>query len=243
MNTQQINIKRLKDLIEKDSTYLVKAIEKKEMPLFTFKGKGINCNIIGVRQYDGDKPTKAGYFDDLLINLYETSKGVWNVECIHATTDAGKYYMLNPLKKAGTIIICEGYHQGAFSLCGKGYASQNEYGIKGHGSDRRQALRLMRPIWTIRDNSRDLLLDYLSVIDVKRDELINKGILAKRKSNTNIHGTKGYMDWLSVNTKASAGCQVAPRKVFEEWLETIKVSEKTFGNSFSYKLIRSTDII
>ena len=82
-----------------------------------------------------------------------------------------------------------------------------------------------------RDNDKDVILDMDSA-------KIEKGMFG-----INIHRSNPFSESLKVD-KFSAGCQVFKRvKDFNEFMEICQKSKALWGNSFSYTLIKESDLL
>jgi hypothetical protein len=71
-------------------------LQKKNYKFFT---NGIyNLNIVGIRSLD----RKADVFDDWLSCIYKDESNTWRCQRWKITTDAGTYWMRNPMNEKGT---------------------------------------------------------------------------------------------------------------------------------------------
>ena len=77
-----------------------------------FRRGAYNLNIIGVRT----PSREANKFDDILHCVFKDEFGCWIDLCFQITTDAGTYWLENPMKVTGTAILCEGQYRGVYKL-------------------------------------------------------------------------------------------------------------------------------
>lgn len=175
-----------------------------------FDNGDYNLNIIGIRS----GARQAGLFDDVLCCAYR-EKGVKKVKRYEATTDAGTYWLQNPMNKKGTAMMVPGQYKKAYKI-GKhtGYL----------------ALVQSKPIKVYRDNNRDIILDVDSAT-------IEEGMFA-----VNIHRASAITK-SKLNTNWSAGCQVVSSPDdFKELMGLARKSEALYGNDFTYTLIEENNI-
>lgn len=189
---------------------LIKGIHRKGYDLFEDDSKPFNLNIIGVRSLDMT-PDK---FNDTISIMWRWN-GSWNIFTAPATTDAGLYYLKNPIAVDGTFILAEGQHKGMWK---KGFH-------KGY-----PALQQDKPVKGYRDGNRD------ECYDLHPDNLVSgmfgiNGHRAKDEGHSNI-----------VN-KWSAGCQVWQWDDDHEIvMELVTRSIPYWGNSFTYTLLNEADV-
>jgi hypothetical protein len=152
-------------------------------------------------------------FDDWLTISYKEN-GVWKFFCWSATTDPGKAPMILGNNGTGTARVVPGQYPGSHHI----RKHQGKYDAlcqKGH-------LRLYR------DANKDLIYDETKITDSYNDGI-------------NIH--KAGQDSAIVE-HWSHGCQVFKRvKDFDEFMKICNKSATLHGNSFTYTLIESKDII
>lgn len=197
---------------------LLKAIEAKGYIIFT-KGD-YNLNIIGIRS----KNSKSDEFDDMIYVFYKY-QNQWFIESFPCTTDPGKHWLLNPLNKNGTIIMVPGQYRGAYEIGMHGRSGKYPY----------TALEQIKPIDYVRDNNKDIKLDF----DLYSDSSNIFSDIAK----TNIHRASSWKLLLGIG-KYSAGCQVIqdPKK-FDRFMELCELQKAHGnGNSFTYTLLEERDI-
>lgn len=189
---------------------LIRAVLRKKGYYF-FEIGSFNLNIIGVRSNE----RKAGAFDDFICCIYKNDKGEW--ECLYwkATTDAGTYWLQNPMNHKGTALLVPNQYKGCFKI--------------GLHKGQYEALVQHKEVMVYRDNNRDKVIDFDSVT-------IDKGMFG-----INIHQSNPRMT-SSVNDKWSAGCQVfASPSDFKQFMQLVKLSSIHFGNIFTYTLLTQQD--
>ena len=198
MNTQLLEIE------------IIKSVLKKKGYAFFDKGN-FNLNIIGIRS----NKKEAGSFDDFICCIYKDASGQWNCKNWRATTDAGTYWLSNPMRQSGTALLVPNQYKGAFKI--------------GYFKGRYKALVQDKPLPVYRDNNRDKILDF----DPKT---IQTGMwaLALHKSNPILAST--------LNDKWSAGCQVfAVASDFNEFVSLFEKSAEIYGDTFTYTLLEEKD--
>lgn len=165
---------------------------------YTFYTEEKHINLFGIRD-----PSNVDIFNDCIGIAYSDS-GSFICRTFTATTDPGKYYLLNPMTKKGTAILKEGYHKNAFM-----------FGLhKGQYKALIQASEL--PVY--RDNTKDLVLN----MDDKTVEKGWFGINLHRGNLYNIIDTVG---------KNGAGCQVVK---YPNSLQIILDLCRMSGNRYNY---------
>ena len=176
--------------------------------VFFDNDKAYNLNIIGLR----NKEQHPNEFDDLLILVYKDLGKRWNVRMYPITTDAGIYWLKNPMNYKGTASLKEGQYSSTWKI--------------GKHKGKYDALVQCKQVQVYRDNDKDKIFDY-------EDAVIYTGYFG-----INIHRSHPRTEKVKVNTY-SAGCQVfANPDDFKDFMRIIKVSAQRFGNSFTYTLIR-----
>ena len=178
-----------------------------------FEEGDYNLNIIGVRS-----PNKtANKFDDWLCVCYKV-KSAWITRVYEITTDAGTYWLRNPLQESGTALLVPNQYRGVYSIdkhLGKYDALCQRNG----------------KVKTYRDNNKDVILDFDS-------STITEGYYG-----INIHRSNPYHESLSVD-KWSAGCQVfASPDDFKSFMDICYKSRDIWGNRFTYTLLVEEDFI
>jgi hypothetical protein len=182
-----------------------------------FTGGDFDVNIIGVRNSETNgKVTNA--FDDCVTISYKED-GKWKFHCYQATTDPGSHWEQNLLNEKGVAILKPGQYRGSHKL----RLHQGKYLALGQKS----------PVKVYRDNNRDGKYDLL-------EENVDEGIFG-----INIHRATGRKGGKSIRVdKWSAGCQViADNDDWHQFLDICQTAREIWGNSFTYTLLESKDII
>ena len=176
-----------------------------------FTNGDYNLNIIGVRS-----PNRtANKFDDWLCLCYKVNS-VWITRIYKITTDAGTYWLKNPMDKRGTAILVPNQYRGVYSIdkhLGKYDALCQRNG----------------KVKTYRDNDKDIILEM-------DDDTITEGFYG-----INIHRSNPYKESVVVE-KFSAGCQVfANPNDFKQFMDICYKSRDIWGNKFTYTLLLEED--
>jgi hypothetical protein len=141
----------------------------------------------------------------------------WYFHQCGCTTDPGKYYTENLLNPDGVAILVPGQYRSTYSIG----LHQGKY----------EALKQMKPVQVYRDNNKD------NFYDMQPDD-IHEGIFGINIHRASATGTSTQID------KWSAGCQViANYEDFNKLMLLAKQAEAIWGNSFTYTLIESKDIV
>ena len=182
-----------------------------------FTGGDFDVNIIGVRNTE-TKGRVTNAFDDCVTISYKED-GEWKFHCYKATTDPGSHWEKNLLNKKGVAILKPGQYRGSHKL----RLHQGKY----------LALGQQKPDKVYRDNNRDGKYDLL-------EESIDEGLFG-----INIHRATGRAGGTSIRVdKWSAGCQViADNDDWHQFLDICQTAREIWGNSFSYTLLESKDIV
>tara|TARA_Y100001937_G_scaffold127043_1_gene197977 strand:- start:4638 stop:5282 length:645 start_codon:yes stop_codon:yes gene_type:complete len=182
-----------------------------------FENGNYNLNIVGVRNESGD----ASKFDDFL-NVFYKVNGNWVCDIYPATTEPGTSILKNPIKSVR--------HKGTAILVPDQYRSTYKIGL--HNGKRKYTALIQRgaKVRVVRDNNRDAVPDYHAP-----EEEGWFGI--------NIH--RQFGSDARINTGGvSAGCQVfQSSRDFYEFMETCEKAADKWGNSFTYTLIKESDLI
>lgn len=180
-----------------------------------FENGDYNLNIVGIRNSDTfDEVTNK--FDDLLTVSYKVDN-VWNFHQWDCTTDPGKYYTENLLNPDGVAILVPGQYRGSHTIG----LHQGKY----------SALKQQKPLKVYRDNNKDNCYDM-------NPENIQEGIYGINIHRASATGTSTQID------KWSAGCQViANNQNFDKLMELANKAKDEWGNSFTYTLLNSDDIV
>tara|TARA_B110000902_G_scaffold7296_1_gene8677 strand:- start:18 stop:626 length:609 start_codon:yes stop_codon:yes gene_type:complete len=182
-----------------------------------FTGGDYDVNIIGVRNSD-TKNRVTNAFDDCMTLSYKV-EGEWKFHCYKCTTDPGTHWVENIMREDGVAILKPGQYRGSHKL----RLHAGKY----------LALGQKKPLLVYRDDNRDNNYDLL-------EESVQEGLFG-----INIHRATGKKGGKSTRVdKWSAGCQViASYNDFEEFLGICKQASDIWGNSFSYTLLESKDIV
>lgn len=152
-------------------------------------------------------------FDDNLTISFKDENGVWQFYCWMATTDPGKKGVMEYHNKDGVARLVPNQYRGSHMI----RLHQGKY----------EALGQQKPVKVYRDSNKDLIFD---------ENKITEGIYG-----INIHKAGQDSTWVE---NWSEGCQVFKRvKDFDVFMKICKKASKIHGNSFSYTLLESKDII
>lgn len=192
-----------------------KAVESKGYKWF--EGGDYNLNIVGIRNSDtGGVVTNR--FDDKVTVSYSIGGEMMYHE-FDATTDPGSHWEKNLLNKDGVAILKPGQYRGSHMIG----LHQGKY----------EALRQKKPVKVYRDNNKDGKYDL-------NEENVHEGIygINIHRATANEGGKSTQID------KWSAGCQViAANADFKQLMELANKAKDLYGNSFTYTLIESKDIV
>ena len=193
-------------------------VESKGYKYFTDdNNKGYDVNIVGIRNdYTGRAVTNR--FDDKITISYKIDNE-WQYYEFDCTTDPGDDWVENILNEKGVAILKPGQYRGSHKL----RLHQGKY----------LALGQKKEVTVYRDRNKDNVYDF----DESKTDTGIFGINIHRA--TKHAGKKStYVD------KWSAGCQVIASN--DDWhcfLDICQSAREVHGNSFSYTLLNSTDII
>src|SRR3990167_2543915 len=205
-------------------TDLKEIFRKKGYPFYAVKGF-YNLCIVGVRSSE----SVSNKFDDFIGVAYQNGNMVAQMEWYPATTDPGKHFLQNPLNKYGTLIMVPGYHERAYQKGLHGREGKNPY----------PALEQVAPMKYVRDNNKDMILDFSLYRDPEKlkDNLIT-GIF-----KSNIHRASQFKI-LQLVENISAGCQVIQK--LSDFNKLMALVDKQIlhghGDVFSYTLLEETDL-
>ena len=182
-----------------------------------FTGGDYDINIIGVRNSE-TKGRVTNAFDDCITLSYKV-EGEWKFHCFKATTDPGTHWVENVINEDGVAILKPGQYRRSHKL----RLHQGKYLALGQKS----------PVKVYRDDNRDSKYDLL-------EENIQEGIFG-----INIHRATSRSGGTSTRIdKWSAGCQViANNDDWHEFLDICQTAREIWGNSFTYTLLESKDIV
>jgi len=192
-----------------------KAVEAKGYKWF--EGGDYNLNIVGVRNSETNGQV-TNKFDDKLTVSYSVN-GELKFHEFDATTDPGSHWEKNLLNEDGVAILVPNQYRGSHEI----RLHQGKY----------EAICQKKPVKVYRDNNMDGKYDML-------EENIKEGIFGINihRATANEGGKSTQID------KWSAGCQViAANDDFKLLMELAHKAKGLYGNSFTYTLIESKDII
>ena len=115
-------------------------------------------------------------------------------------------------------ILKEGQYRGSHKIC----LHQGKY----------EALKQQKPLKVYRDNNKDGVYD------------LNENSLQEGIFGINIHKAGKFVNGSTQIDKWSAGCQVFSKESdFNEFMDVMYKAKDIWGNSFTYTLIESKDIV
>jgi hypothetical protein len=178
--------------------------------------KSYDVNIVGVRNSStGKKVTNV--FDDVITISFKDESGKWQYFEWNNTTDPGKKSMLE-WKKMGITGGCARLLAGQY---------RSVWTIDKHQGKYEALCQRNGKVKVYRDSDLDLEYD---------EDKITEGIYG-----INIHKAGQDSTWVE---NWSAGCQVFKRvKDFDVFMKIVKKAAKIHGNSFTYTLLESKDIV
>jgi hypothetical protein len=178
-----------------------------------FEGDNLDVNIVGIRNLTPGRKV-TNIFDDWLTLSYKENR-VWKFHQWACTTDPGTKGVKEFSNPNGVARLVTGQYRGSHAIG----LHQGKY----------EALRQVKPVKVYRDKNKDMTFD---------EAIIQEGTFG-----INIHRSNPKTESEFVENW-SEGCQVFKRvKDFNLFMEIINKSAKIHGNSFSYTLLNSTDII
>lgn len=175
--------------------------------------KDYDLNIVGVRNSTTGDKV-TNLFDDTITVSYKLN-GEWQFKQWQITTDPGKKAMLEYHNPDGVARLVPGQYRGSHMIG----LHQGKY----------EALKQQKPVKVYRDKDKDMQYD---------TNLIKEGIFGINIHRSSATGTSTFVEnW-------SEGCQVfANINDFNTFMELCKAASKIHGNSFTYTLIESKDIV
>lgn len=179
-----------------------------------FEGtKDYNLNIVGVRNSATGNKV-TNLFDDKITVSYKLN-GEWQFHVWNATTDPGKKGVMEYHNAAGVARLVEGQYRGSHSIG----LHQGKY----------KALKQAKPVKVYRDPNRDMTYD---------ETKIAEGIFGINIHRSSATGTSTYVEnW-------SEGCQVFSTVTdFDKFMVLCEKASAIHGNSFTYTLIESVDLV
>tara|TARA_R110001592_G_scaffold5129_1_gene28480 strand:- start:245 stop:859 length:615 start_codon:yes stop_codon:yes gene_type:complete len=194
-------------------------LEGKGYKYFTdTNNKSYDVNIVGIRNNETQgRVTNA--FDDLITISYKNEDGEWQYHEYNCTTDPGTHWVENILNDRGVAILKPGQYRGSHKI----RKHQGKY----------LALGQKKHMKIYRDANLDGVYDLIE--ESVKDELIGINI---HRATSRAGGKSSRVD------KWSAGCQViADNDDWHEFLDICQSAREIHGNSFSYTLLESKDIV
>ena len=180
--------------------------------------KTYDVNIIGIRN-DETKGRVTNAFDDTMTISYKNEDGEWQYHEFNCTTDPGTHWVENILNDRGVAILKPGQYRGSHKL----RLHQGKY----------LALGQKKHMKIYRDANLDGQYDLIE--ESVKDELI--GINIHRATSRAGNKSSRVDKW-------SAGCQViADNDDWHQFLDICQTAREIHGNSFSYTLLNSNDIV
>ena len=179
-----------------------------------FEGtKDYDLNIVGVRNSATGNKV-TNVFDDKITVSYKLN-GEWQFHEWNATTDPGKKGVMEYHNAAGVARLVEGQYRGSHSIG----LHQGKY----------KALKQAKPVKVYRDPNRDMTYD---------ETKIAEGIFGINIHRSSATGTSTYVEnW-------SEGCQVFSTVTdFDKFMALCEKASAIHGNSFTYTLIESVDLV
>ena len=182
-----------------------------------FENGDYNLNIVGIRNSaTGTEVTNK--FDDK-ITLSFKCDGQWEYYIYDCTTDPGRYWVENIMRKEGVAVLKEGQYRGSHII----RLHQGRY----------EALGQDRNVTVYRDNNKDGKYD----LDPNNTQTGLFGINIHRATKWGGKNSSQVDNW-------SAGCQViASNDDWHEFMDICRVAKDKWGNRFTYTLIESKDIV
>jgi len=189
---------------------IIKNVMKKKNYAF-FESGTFNLNLIGIRTAS----KIPNNFDDWMVAIYKDQSVNWTIKKWRITTDAGAYWLLNPMNSKGTALLVPNQYRKGWKI--------------GLHKGQYKALVQNKPIEVYRDNDKDLILDY-------ENSTIDKGMFG-----VNIHRSNPSQTSIRVE-KWSAGCQVfANPREFKELMDICDIASRQWGSEFTYTLLTEQD--
>lgn len=181
-----------------------------------FENGNYNLNIVGVRNSE-THGTVTNKFDDCVTISYNID-GEEKFHCFTATTDPGSHWERNLLNKDGVAILVPNQYRGSHKI----RKHQGKY----------EALCQKKNVKVYRDKNKDGVYDML-------EENIQEGIFG-----INIHKAGSRVNGSTQIDKWSAGCQVLSKESdFNQLMKLAHKAKDLYGNSFTYTLIESKDLV
>jgi hypothetical protein len=176
--------------------------------------ENFDVNIVGVRNSETENKV-TNLFDDILTISYK-EKGVWKYLEFDITTEAGKKGVLEFHNNLGVARLIPNQYRGAYSIA----LHKGQY----------EALCQRKPVAVWRDKNKDLFFD--------ESPIIYRGLFG-----INIHRSNPKTQSTFVENW-SEGCQVFKKVAdFNKFMDICKKASKIHGNTFTYTLLTSKDLV
>jgi hypothetical protein len=179
-----------------------------------FEGtKDFDLNIVGIRN-SSTGTAVTNLFDDWMTVSYKEN-GEWKFFQWNCTTDPGTKAVMEFHAENGVARVVPGQYRGSHMIG----LHQGKY----------EALKQQKPVKVYRDKNKDKNFD---------TNVIEEGIFGINIHRSSATGTSTYVEnW-------SEGCQVfANIEDFNKFMTICRKAKDIHGNSFTYTLIESSDIV
>ncbi|WP_298151941.1 hypothetical protein [Flavobacterium sp.] len=178
-----------------------------------FEADNYDVNIVGIRNAAVGKNV-TNVFDDYLTVSYKTG-GVWQFKIWPITTDPGTKAVKEFHNPNGVARLIPNQYRGSHTIG----LHQGKY----------EALKQQKPLKVWRDKNKDMTFD---------QTVVEEGIFGINIHRSNPTTESQYVEnW-------SEGCQVFKRaKDFNDFMLICNKAKDFHGNSFTYTLIESKDIV
>ena len=191
-----------------------KAVKAKKYVWFE-GAKDFDVNIVGVRNNAPAIADKVTNIFDDCMTLSFKEDGIWKFYCWMITTDPGTKAVKEFHNPNGVARVVPGQYRGMWAVG----LHQGKY----------EAMRQVKPVKVYRDKNKDMTFN---------ETIIQEGLFGINGHRSNPKTESAYVEnW-------SEGCQVFKRvKDFNEFMALINKAKTIHGNSFTYTLLESTDIV
>jgi hypothetical protein len=177
--------------------------------------KGFDVNIVGIRNsLTGNVVTNL--FDDVLTVSYK-EKGVWVFKRYAITTEAGKKGVQKHSNPLGVATLIPNQYRSSYAL--------------GLHRGQYEALCQVKPVSVWRDSNKNLVFDH------------DKSKIFTGLFGINIHRSNPKTESQFVENW-SEGCQVFKKvSEYNNFIDICKKAREIHGNSFSYTLLTTNDLL
>lgn len=205
---------------QEENDFLLKLIDLCDSKGFVVRNKDYFLNIVGCR----NDSKRSDRWDDIIVAFRWVNKK-FEGYIFEGTTDAGAYYLLNPMRAAGTAILCPNVQ------------ILNHYKLQDNGHAGYRAYRQVKPFPYIRDNNRDTVLNF-ELFDDKNKWITNERI------GSNLHRARPNAIMNTIQ-KFSAACQVVRKP--SDWSKLVQLGDEqikyTGIDTFHYGILWLSDIV